>query len=75
MIRRSVLLMSLVVLGLSVSSAQAQVRDPISRKTSPEKGFFESRSGSSTSRGYSSRTYQYRNSGAPSRGRWFWRGR
>lgn len=75
MIRRSILLMSLVVLGLSVSSVQAQVRDPISRKVSPEKGFFENNSGSSKSRGYSSRTYQHRNSGFPSRGRWFWSGR
>jgi hypothetical protein len=75
MIRRSVLLMSLVVLGLSVSSAQAQVRDPISRKFSPEKGFFENNARSSTSRAYSSRTYQHKQSGAPARGRWFWRGR
>ncbi|MFO0011450.1 MAG: hypothetical protein ACK553_01795 [Planctomycetota bacterium] len=77
MIRRSIFMVSLLVLGLSVSSAQAQVRDPISRKFSPEKGFFENSSRSTASRSYSSRSHtpspavpvrssSYRNT-------WFWR--
>lgn len=43
---------ALVVTGMAAASAtsEAKVRDPISRKTSPERGFFESRPSSSAAR-------------------------
>lgn len=77
MIRQSIFMVSLLVFGLSISSAQAQVRDPISRKFSPEKGFFESSSRSTASRTYSSNG-QYQRQSAPARSSnyrstWFWR--
>lgn len=85
MIRRTIQSISLLALGITVlgvtvfgitvSSAHGQVRDPISRKTSPEKGFFENSSRGTVSRSNSSGASKYRQATTPSRYRWFWRAR
>ena len=60
--------LGLCVLVAFANVSEAQVRDPISRKTNPELGFFETKkqSGSQAS-GTSVRTTQ------PTKGKWFFK--